>query len=136
MALTDPKRSVPHEEAIEAALSVMAAHIDALNARDEARIAATLHFPHYRLSGAGMKVWKTPGSYFQDFRGRAGDGWASSAFEDIEVVRASDTKVHFDAEIRRFDSDGNRISSFRSLWVITMENGQWAARMRSSFAPR
>ena len=36
--------------AITAARSVLAAHIDALNRRDNAAIAATLHFPHVRLS--------------------------------------------------------------------------------------
>ena len=44
-----------HEASVTAALKVMQEHIDALNARDEARIAATLHFPHNRLSGIDLK---------------------------------------------------------------------------------
>ena len=67
-----------HQQSIDAALAVMQAHIDALNARDEARIAATLHFPHYRLSGVELKCWQTPDSYFADFKSRAGGDWAEA----------------------------------------------------------
>ena len=122
-------------QAIDAAHQVMAAHISALNSRDQAAIAASLHFPHVRLSGTRLKVWETPDSYFADFLARAGGEWHHSSFEDIRLVRAAPDKVHLDAEIRRFAADGRLITSFRSLWVITHENGRWAAKMRSSFAP-
>ncbi len=125
-----------HEAAIEAALSVMQAHIEGLNAGHEAQIAATLHFPHIRLSEGGMKVWDTSESYVTDFRARAGSGWHRSSFEDIKVLQASETKVHLDAEIRRYGADGKVYQSFRSLWMITLKDGRWAAQMRSSFAPK
>ena len=125
-----------HEAAIKAALGVMQDHIEGLNARDEAMIAATLHFPHIRLSTGGMKVWETSESYFTDFRARAGSGWHRSSFEDIRVLQASDNKVHLDAEIWRYGEGGAVYQTFRSLWVITLQNGRWAAQMRSSFAPR
>lgn len=124
------------KDPIEAALKVMQEHIDALNARDETRIAATLHFPHYRLSGIELKCWQTPDSYFADFKARAGGDWARSRFDDIQVVRTSENKVHLDAEINRFDGNDQKIASFRSLWVITLEEGHWAAKFRSSFASR
>ncbi len=126
---------MPHETAIAAALAVMQAHIEGLNTRDEAKIADTLHFPHIRLSESGMKVWETSESYFTDFRGRAGASWHRSSFEDIRVLQASVTKVHLDAEIRRYDAGGAVYQTFRSLWVITLQDGRWAAQLRSSFAP-
>lgn len=118
----------------QAALAVMQAHIAALNARDETVLATTLHFPHFRLSGAALKTWDTPESYFTDFRARAGADWARSQFDDIRVLQTSADKVHLDAEINRFDGAGRRISTFRSLWVITLEQGRWAAKFRSTFA--
>ena len=123
-----------HSEAVNAALAVMDAHIRGLNARDQATIVTTLHFPHIRMSGTKLKVWKSEDMYFADFLARAGDDWHHSSFEDIQLVGASDDKVHLDAEIRRFDANGDLITSFRSLWVITFEDGRWAAKMRSSFA--
>ena len=125
-----------NETAIEAALAVMQAHIDGLNARDEQAIAATLHFPQYRLSGVELKIWQTPDSYFDDFRARAGANWARSSFDDIRVVQASPEKVHLDAEINRYDHDGAILTTFRSLWVLTHDDGRWAAKFRSSFASK
>ena len=61
--------------AIDAANRVMAAHIAALNAGDERALAATLHFPHYRLSGGHLKTWNNPDEYLADFHARAGDGF-------------------------------------------------------------
>ena len=122
------------DRAVAAAKAVMQAHITALNSRDGAAIAATLHFPHIRLSGTNLKIWDSEDTYFADFLVRAGGDWHHSAFADIRLLRATADKVHLDAEIRRFAADGSLITSFQSLWVITCEAGRWAAKMRSSFA--
>jgi len=120
--------------AVTAAMSVMDAHIKALNQHDAKALAATLHFPHHRLSGTDWKTWETPEHYFNDFLKRAGSDWKRSSFEDIKVVDSSEDKVHFDAEIRRYDRNDKLISCFRSLWVIIEIDGVWAAKVRSSFA--
>lgn len=123
-----------YDLSIQAALDVMQSHIDALNARDEGALAATLHFPHYRLSGVVLKTWETPDSYFTDFRARAGAEWARSTADDIKIVQASANKVHLDVQINRYGAEENILTTFRSLWIITFENGHWAAKFRSSFA--
>ena len=123
-----------NEEAVLAAFSLMQAHIEALNNHDESALAATLHFPHYRLSGTNLAVWESAESYFTDFKARSGGQWAHSAFKDIRVVQTSANKVHLDAEINRYNSNNEIIARFRSLWVITHEDGRWAAKFRSSFA--
>ena len=122
------------DRAVAAAKAVMQAHITALNSRDQAAIAATLHFPHVRLSGTTLKIWDSEDTYFADFLARAGGDWHHSAFADIRMLRAAADKVHLDAEIRRFAADGSLITSVRSLRVIACEAGRWAAKMRSSFA--
>ena len=121
-------------QAVKEALSVLDAHIIALNNHDEAALAKTLHFPHIRLSAADMTLWPHADSYFADFQKRAGGAWHHSAFNDIRVMAQSETKVHLDAEIIRYNQDDEIISRFRSLWVVTKDNGHWAAKMRSSFA--
>ena len=125
-----------NEDSLKAALQVMQAHIDALNAHDEAALVKTLHFPHIRLSGTSLKVWDTPATYFADFRARAGGNWARSGFDNIRVLQTSETKVHLETEVNRYDANDILITSFRSLWVITFEDNQWAAKMRSSFASK
>lgn len=122
------------EMAVKSAQAVMTAHIDALNRRDNPAIAATLHFPHLRLSGTTLKIWEDEASYLADFLARAGDGWHRSEFADMRTLRASHDKVHLDVEVRRYDGKDRLIACFRSLWVLTSEGGRWAAKMRSSFA--
>ncbi len=133
----------PTRTAIDAARAVMAAHLAALNARDEEALAATLHFPHYRLSGNDMRIWDGPKTYFEDFRARAEPDWQKSRWDRLDVLQASPDKVHLDVAFTRLgppDSqgairDGSPLASYRSLWVITRIDGRWAAQLRSSFAP-
>jgi len=120
--------------ATKQALLVMDAHIKALNNRDANAIAATLHFPHHRLSGTQWKTWETADHYFKDFLARAGSDWERSSFENINVVGCSDNKVHINVEVRRYDANDTVIAQFKSLWVIIELNGKWAAKIRSSFA--
>ncbi len=120
---------------IDSAIAVMETHIQALNARDEAALAATLHFPHYRLAGGVLKVWKSSDQYFADFRARAGGDWHHSRWESLDVIAADETKVHLDVTFTRHAADESLIGRFRSLWIISKLNGVWAAHFRSTFAP-
>jgi len=45
-----PVADPPDPAAVKAAVAVLDNHIAALNARDEAALVATLHFPHYHLT--------------------------------------------------------------------------------------
>lgn len=126
--------SEPNVEAVAAALKILDDHFAALNARDPAAIASTLHFPHYRLTANGMQVWETPDTYLDDFYARAGTGWERSALLFRNVVAASQDKVHLDVAFARFNREDGEIGRFRSLWIITKQSGKWAAAARSSFA--
>ena len=117
-----------------AALDVMKRHIDALNALDENSLAETLHFPHYRLVGSKLHVWTEKKNYLADFHKRAGNKWALSKWDTIDVQGSSSDKVHLLVQVVRFDDNENVIASFKSLWVITLKGEKWAAQFRSSFA--
>ena len=122
------------QEAICAARRVMQEHVTALNARDPDAVAATLHFPHFRLSGGKVKIWERPDRYLEDFHARAGDTWGHTEWGRLEVLQVSESKVHFEVRVDRFDKSGAPLVSFLSLWVITRINEVWAAQMRSTFA--
>lgn len=119
---------------VEAAKAVMEAHLAALNAQDEAGLAATMHFPHYRLSEGKLKVWEGPETYLDGFRKRAGTGWGYTEWGELTPLQSGPDKVHFDVRVDRFRPDGSLLSTFRSLWVVTLLDGKWAAQLRSSFA--
>ena len=120
--------------AVAGAMAALDAHMAALNARDEVALAASLHFPHYRLTGGRMKVWEKPDSYFADFRERAGGDWHHSAWDFRRVIAAGADKVHVDVQFTRYRADGSAIGHYRSLWVMSRLGGRWAAQVRSSFA--
>ncbi|MCT4610627.1 MAG: hypothetical protein N4A70_15650 [Pelagimonas sp.] len=117
-----------------AAIDVMQAHKAALNARDPKAIAATLHFPHYRLADGKVKIWETPDTYLEDFYKRASDDWGHTEWGSLEPLQASETKVHLKVIVKRFDKSGAPLVEFPSLWVLANIDGVWAAQMRSSFA--
>ena len=125
---------ISEAEPIVASLGVLDRHMQALNARDQAGLAATLHFPHYRLSGGRMRVWDTPDTYFADFLARAGDGWHHSAWDLRTPIAVSAEKVHLDVTFTRYRADGSVLGQFRSLWVVALIDGRWAGQLRSSFA--
>jgi hypothetical protein len=120
--------------AVAAAMAVLDEHIRALNARDERALVATLHFPHYRLTGGRMKVWERADNYLADFHARAGADWHHSAWDFRNVIAAGADKVHLDVQFTRYRADGSAMGSFRSLWVVSRLEGRWAAHVRSSFA--
>jgi hypothetical protein len=120
--------------AVAAAMAVLDAHIAALNARDERALVATLHFPHFRLTGGRMKIWERPDSYLKDFYARAGEDWHHSAWDFRNVIAAGPDKVHLDVQFTRYRADNSAIGSFRSLWIVSKLDGRWAAQVRSSFA--
>jgi hypothetical protein len=122
------------DEAVAAARDVMAAHFNALNARDETALATTLHFPHHRLSGGVLRTWDGADAYFSDFLARAGDGWHHSTLDSVDVFAAGADKVHLDVRFTRHRADDGKLGSFQSLWVIAKLKGRWAAQLRSSFA--
>lgn len=127
-------RSDPDPRAVAAAMAVLDAHVAALNAGDEKALAATLHFPHYRLSGGRMKVWERPDSYLADFHARAGADWHHTAWTSRDVVAAVPDKVHLDVQFTRYRADDSAIGTFRALWIVSKLDGRWAAQARSSFA--
>jgi hypothetical protein len=119
---------------IAAAMALLDRHLIALNAGDPAAVAATLHFPHYRLAGTRMQVWQTADTYLADFLARAGEGWHHTKWDFRNVISASRDKVHVDLQFTRYRADDSALGSFRSIWVITCVGGRWAAQLRSSFA--
>lgn len=123
------------QQAIDHAKGVMGAHIKALNARDGVALAATLHFPHYRLSAGVLHTWHDSDSYLADFFARAGDDWHHSVWDQLNVIAAEPSKVHLDVHFTRFRADDSVLGQFRSLWVLAEIDGKWAAQLRSSFAP-
>jgi hypothetical protein len=133
--MIDETHIAPDAAAVAAATEVLDRFMAALNARDQAGLLATMHFPHYRLAGVAMRVWEQPDeTYFVGFLARAGDGWHRTDWDFRRVIVAGPQKVHFDVQFTRYRADNSPIGSFRSLYIVTKRDGVWAIVARSSFA--
>jgi hypothetical protein len=62
-------------------------------------------------------------------------GWHHSAFDEREVLDGSDDKVHVAVRFTRYDEQGAALTSYQSLWVVTLVDGHWGIQARSTFAP-
>jgi hypothetical protein len=125
----------PDAACVAAGMAVLDRFLAALNARDQAALLATMHFPHYRLAGVTMGVWDKPDdTYLAGFYARAGEGWHHTAWDFRRVIVAGPEKVHLDVQFTRYRADNSLLGSFRSLYIVTRRDGVWAIQARSSFA--
>lgn len=133
--MDDASQAEPDAAAASAAMALLDRFMAALNARDQAALAATLHFPHHRLAGGRWQVWARPEDYtMESFLARAGEGWARSGWDFRRVVAAGPEKVHLDVQFSRYRADGSVMGRFRSLWIVARLDGVWGVQGRSSFA--
>jgi hypothetical protein len=116
------------------AMAVLDAHMAALNAADNDRLLATLHFPHYRLAGGRMQIWKNGDAYLADFYKRAGPDWHHTLWDFRSVIVAGPDKIHFDVQFTRYRADNSVLGSYRSLWIVARLGGRWAVQARSTYA--
>jgi len=126
------------ETAERRALETMDAFMEAFNAGDARRWAGTLNYPHVRIAGGAVRVSQNAGEYagrfsFDEFRRRT--GWHHSVWDEKKIVQSSAEKVHIVVQFTRYRADDSKIASYRSLYIVTNDNGHWGVQARSSFAP-
>ena len=125
-------------ESVQQARQVMDEFMAAFNARDEGRWADTLLFPHVRFASGGVVVHDSKQAFVagMDFDAFARQNdWDFSEWDDIEVIHAGATKVHFKVRFSRFNPQGQAYATFDSLYILQKVEGRWGIRARSSFAP-
>ena len=129
-----------------AILQVLDRYMDGLNALDMETHVATYHFPHFRLAGGGLSVWSTPEEAMpilnvpaearrKRLRAMLHPEWYKSIWTQRDIVGESPAKVHVATRFARLREDGSEIISYDSLYVLTLQDGQWGIKGRSSFAP-
>lgn len=124
-----------HPQAEAQVLALLDAYMAAFNARDVAGFDATFHFPTVRIASAKMRLIER-GDHKPDMfeKGPLAE-WDHSGWDRREVIHSSPDKVHLDCRFTRYRKDGGVIGSFDSIYVVTLEDGRWGIRLRSSFAP-
>lgn len=124
-----------YPEQVAAAQKVLDAFMTAFNARDIPAFEKTFNFPSIRLASNRL-VTLNPGD-MQPERYTTGAlaDWDHSEWERRDVIHAGPDKVHIDTRFTRYRKDGSVIGGFDSVYVITLEDGHWGVKIRSSYAP-
>jgi hypothetical protein len=120
------------------AFAVLDAFMDAFNARDRKKQAATFHFPHVRIAGDRITPFKSAEEYeksleLEKFLDKV--AWHHSRWDSRKVIQRSDKKLHVAVRFTRYKKDGGKIGTYESLYVLTKRDGRWGILARSSFAP-
>ncbi|MGH6870607.1 MAG: hypothetical protein ACREHE_03790 [Rhizomicrobium sp.] len=124
-----------NKDAIAAAQKVLDAFMAAFNARDIPAFEATFNFPSVRLASGKLVILKAGDMTPERFTQGALAEWHHSTWERRDVIHAGADKVHIDTRFTRYRADGSVIGGFDSIYVVTLENGHWGVKIRSSFAP-
>jgi hypothetical protein len=121
--------------AIAAAMGCLDEFMNAFNARDLAAFEATFNFPSIRLASNTLTVIEPGHHQPAMFETGPLSDWNHSAWDRREVIHSGADKVHFDTRFTRYRADGSVIGGFDSIYVVTLENGHWGIKARSSYAP-
>ena len=121
-----------------AAVEVVDAYLDAVNRRDPQAFSETLHYPHYRVARGGIQAWERARDVTStmNFERLASTGWVRTASHALDPVQVSSDAVNVALELLRYNADGGLIARFDTLYLVTRQDGRWAIKARSSFAPR
>jgi len=121
----------------DGARGAMDGFMAAFNARDaEAIRTRWFHFPHVRFHSGTVTVMQRPQDYHNLVWNHDGQsaGWDRSAWDHVEAIDVGPDKVHFRVRFTRYGADGTAIGSYRSLYIVTLQDGRWAIQGRSSWA--
>lgn len=124
-------------DAITGAMKTLDKWMLAFNARNLNQWAATLHYPHVRFASGTVTIFESA-EQFADrdvFGHLAANGWDHSHWIERKVSLSSPEKVHVDTVFERFNPQNESIGVYQSLYILTLENGLWGIKARSSLAP-
>jgi hypothetical protein len=126
---------------VNEARKVCEAYHNAFNDQDLDTIHTVMHFPHIRINDQGtvriiQSVDESVAGHQRYWeRITEQEGWGYSSQDVVEVLHASDVKVHFKIQFTRYRTDGTKIATYQSLWIVIKRDARWGILCRSSFAP-
>ncbi len=56
-------------------------------------------------------------------------------WDEIEAIQVAESAANVALTFSRYNVDGDVVSTFNTLYLVTNDNGRWGVLARSSFAP-
>ena len=109
----------------------------AFNACDYERQADMTNFPHLRLANGRFAYIENREQFIENARTgepkRIAEGWHHSVGRNMHAVQIGPDKVHVVLINDRCREDGSVYISFDTLWIVTLQDGHWGIKFRSSY---
>ena len=125
------------EDPVDGAMEALDAWLSAFNSRQMNQWAAMNHYPHVRYPSGAVTVYENAEEFAARdvFANLGGSGWDHSHWIKRDVTLSSPNKVHVSTVFQRFNKDNQSIGKYQSLYILTLEEGRWGVKARSSLAP-
>ena len=119
-----------------AAVAAVEAYITALNdPTDIERWAATLNYPHVRLADGRVEMWDTAEDYASGSQAGRLRAWTRTRLDRAEPVQVGAAGVNVAVRYSRLNRQGETLSSYEAVYLVTNREGHVGIQARSSFAP-
>ena len=102
---------------------------------DAAGWAATLNYPHVRLADRKVEVWKTAEAYLTGLQPGRQRTWVRTRLDWAEPVQVGRGGVNVAVRFSRLNRQGDTLSSYEAVYLVTTRDGHVGIQARSSFAP-
>lgn len=124
-------------DSVDAAKQAVKYFIDTFNDQDHEAHSKALNYPHVRLANGRFQRIDSAEQFKQNCINNEPrlreEGWHHTVAKSVEVVHASDDKVHLAITNDRCHEDGSVYKSFETFWIATLVEGHWAIQFRSSY---
>ena len=123
-------------ESAGAAVGAVEAYVTALNDPiDTAGWAATLNYPHVRVADGTVEMWDTAEDYVNGSQGGRQRAWVETLLDWAEPVQVGGAGVNVAVRFSRLNRQGETLSSYEAVYLVTNRDGHIGIQARSSFAP-
>jgi hypothetical protein len=117
--------------------AALAAHMRAINTGETDQLLATQHFPFTHLWPDGRADHVATAAEFEPIdRSVLGPEWHHTVLDDAREVARAGSAVTYLISFSRHREDDSLIDSFRAIWIVTSDDGDWRVQFRHGVLPR
>jgi hypothetical protein len=117
------------------ALEAVKAYFLAWNAHDPKALANAMHFPHVRLADSTVEVWHDAEAFLGGPEPGRQRTWPATTIDRPEVVQVNATAANVTLHYTRRNRDGEAMSTYEALFLVTRRDGAWKVQARSLIGP-
>lgn len=115
-----------------AALDAVNTFMTAWNSHDPKALAGSLHYPHVRLGGGRVEIWKTPEEFLAGPEPGRQRTWYQTRLDQSKAVQVTANGVNVTMSFSRLGRDGRVLSADEGVFLVVLRDGAWKLQARST----